>query len=406
MRKNLVTREAENRIRGARLRDSFAASPLIRVACDELQRQFEEVARPGESAPPDVHRYVDFANRVAQRKFDEYLAADREIRVAKNLYTYLAEKRDDAATELAGVLAPAKQASDDLLPDKGAFKLWLHGPVARTPSSLHRQAEDLSFWIHETGDELGKPVLQGIRIEPDEIVAEVERYAEKLGGTLGSLDEVEGHLEVTRARARKAAEACDQSYLQVKATLQAVCCLGGEAAAAKKYGPPSLRKLQRSRKRKKRGVVAEQQESDLPSETRATNAEERDLQTGTRSTPVEESDLQTGESSTGVEQSDLEAETCSTGACRAESALPDGARRKRRRDFAVTRGGGGHGGRFPAVTDGVRGPRRGRLSVTGSVCGARGSRSEVTDTVRSPENRGRAPREGVTARIRRFFALG
>jgi len=30
----------------------------------------------------------------------------------------------------------------------------------------------------------------------------------------------------------------------------------------------------------------------------------------------------------------------------------------------------------------------------------------VTDTVRSPENRGSALREGVTARIRRFFALG
>ena len=63
----------------------------------------------------------------------------------------------------------------------------------------------------------------------------------------------------------------------------------------------------------------------------------------------------------------------------------------------------GPGGRLSAVTGSLGGSRRGRLSVTRGVCGVRRARSEVTDAVRSPENRGTAFREGVTARIRRFF---
>ncbi len=94
-------------------------------------------------------------------------------------------------------------------------------------------------------------MLRGLRIEPDELVAEIEQRTEKLDGALGSLDVTASHLQAARGQAGKAAQTCDQSYLQVKATTEAVCRLGGQVTAAEKYAPPSLRKLQRSKKRKK-----------------------------------------------------------------------------------------------------------------------------------------------------------
>jgi hypothetical protein len=423
MKANDVTRGAGNRICGAKLRESAVASPLTGLACEELQQLFNEVAPPGRTAPV-VQDFVDFTNLVAQRRFEEFLALDREVRHLRNVCASLAEQRDAAATEVASVLAPTKEISDKVLPQKAALKLWLHGPVERTARSLHLQAGDLAWWGREAGDDLGKPVLPGVRMDVDAIVGEVERTNGKLSGIMGSLDEAAGRLESTLARARKAGEACDQCYLQAKATVEVVWRLGGQAERVKKYGPPSLRKLNRTKKRKRKGDVAEQvledavtlgdslaaspalsaQESDLQIEESPIAVRESDLQTGTRSPVVQESDLEVGTRSPSVEESDLQTGTCSPGVCRDSSALPDRSRRKRRREFAVTSGGGGHGGRLSAVTDSVRGACRGRLSVTKGVCGPRRSGSEVTDTVRSPENRGGALQEGVTARIRRFLS--
>jgi len=404
---NRVTQEAGNRIRGAKLRESFVASPHIRAACEELQRQFEEEAHPGE-AVPDVYAVVDFVNRVARRKFSDYLAADREIRATKSLYAHRAEERDGAATELAAVLAPAKRASDELLPEN-ALKLWLHGPLGRTPASLHRQAEDVAFWGQEARDDLAEPVLRGLRLEVDEIVAEIERRSGRLGSALGSLEEAASHLEATRSLASKAGDACDQAYLHVKATLEAICRLGGQTAAVGKYGPPSLRKLQRSKKRKPQGPVTEQVTQDevstsgplvaIPAasvpegvpliERDAPDAPTSHLPPALCSTPGEESDAQTGTRSTAV--------------CKSESAPAPSGSGNGRRDSAVTTRRSLSDGRPSAVTDGFRGERRRRLSVTGGVCATRRSRSEVTETVRSPKDRGTSGLQGVTARIRRFF---
>ena len=170
---NVVTREAENRIRGAKLRESFLASPHVRDACDELQREFEAIASAGE-AVPDAYNFVVFMNRLANRRFSDYLAADRDVRAAKSLYTCRAEDRDDAAGDLTQVLVPARRASEDLLSDRAA-KLWMHGDVARTPSSLHFQAEEVSFWYHAAGVQIGESVLPGLWLEPSEIVGEIGR---------------------------------------------------------------------------------------------------------------------------------------------------------------------------------------------------------------------------------------
>ena len=225
--------------------DLAASLQVLGATCaNSLEERLRPVLAEGEDMP-DVRHLLRLLERLVRRTGDELDEADGDRFVRGMRLRVLREQTRKTKAELHGEMVKVRKALVDLYGSSVVrFQFGLAERTPRGTADLADEAWRLAARLDDPELVLPEPLAPGL-------VPDVEGWVESLKPLVSHLDQLLKELERRRVGAgdgvieqRRAMAACDETYLLVARTAEALFRLGGENELARRLRP----KVERTRK--------------------------------------------------------------------------------------------------------------------------------------------------------------
>ncbi len=215
------------------------------TAAASLETRLQAVLEDGEEMP-DVRLLFRLLERLAKHAGDDLDEADGDRFVRAMRLKVLQQEARQTKAELHGEMVKVRKTLVDLY--GSAHVRFRFGLAERTPrgtADLADEARRLAVRLDDSDLALPEPQLAGLTPDP-------EGWVRALKSPMMRLDRLVNELERRRIGAsdgvleqHRALAACDESYLLVAQTAEALFRLGGEKELARRLRPNARRKRKR-----------------------------------------------------------------------------------------------------------------------------------------------------------------